>query len=66
MAVKQVVVAKTTNLGNYENERIEITYDLKEGETVSQAVSSCRTVIAAQYQRKGAQPTVPSNGNGAY
>ena len=62
MAVKSIKVGKTTNIGNFQNEYLEITYDLEVGDTVTTAVAKCRKVIAAQY--KPTDNKVKENGNG--
>jgi len=60
MKVRSVTYAATINLGSYNNERIEITVDLAETDTVAQAISFARqhveeTTFAPQWlatQRK--------------
>jgi len=52
MKVQKIVLGKTTNLGNYENEYLELSIELDEGEKVSEIVEKMRKVIAAQYVKK--------------
>lgn len=48
MKVNTVTYARLVNTGNYEHERIELSIDLEEGETPSEAVNRARAFIDAK------------------
>lgn len=54
MRPTQVSVSRLRVTAPYENERIEVTVELAEGERASDAVEVCRNFIAAQF---GEAPT---------
>lgn len=48
MKVKTVTYARLINMGSYEHERFELTIDLEEGETPSEAINRARAFIDAR------------------
>lgn len=62
MKAVTITYHRTINLGNYENERIEITLQVEEGETAQQVLDAAKRFVARQMAppAKNNEPPLPN------
>lgn len=61
MQLNKVTYARTFNLGNYENERIEVSADVLAGETYDAVLASLRELVGAGSPEAPAAPVTSFN-----
>jgi hypothetical protein len=66
MQVKEITYSTTINLGNFENERIEFTADLNEGEEPSEALRNLKEMVLQNTGSDQTQPEAASSLDGLF